>query len=283
VELPAAEQTAPLAGKRAGRLHSHRVSPRGNPDSFETLGGARPEAVPLAEALGAQFPLDAFALLTGGDAFEDLGGAPPVGGEDAARAYVDERVSIDPQGAAASVVEDVRAVMARQLSGNLQLVERLGAGRPIEVVLIPSGAPMWRFGFPKVATPHAVGLFWDDPQWRAGRMALRQEHLGTDPVLVVHEMAHAIHCLAFTKKERELMYRVMLPRFGSRAMVDEVFAVYTEREFGGEFAEREKRAPGIYGLARRQWSENHVFTRFVRHLYFPYKPLAGPPSRAGWF
>ena len=40
--------------------------------------------------------------------------------------------------------------------------------------------------------------------------------------------------------------------------------------------DKELRAPGVYGLARRRWDENHLLTRFVRNLYFPYKPLAGP-------
>ena len=42
------------------------------------------------------------------------------------------------------------------------------------------------------------------------------------------------------------------------------------------FRDIDKKAPGVYGMARQRWNENHVFTRFVRNLYFPYKPLAGP-------
>ena len=74
----------------------------------------------------------------------------------------------------------------------------------------------------------------------------------------------------------------MLPTYRSRAWVDEVFAIYSEREFLDAFTEREEHAPGVYGLARKRWDERHVFTSFVRALYFPNKPLAGTPSaRAG--
>jgi hypothetical protein len=31
-------------------------------------------------------------------------------------------------------------------------------------------------------------------------------------------------------------------------------------------------------VARQRWNEEHLFTRFVRNLYFPYKPLAGQGS-----
>ena len=61
--------------------------------------------------------------------------------------------------------------------------------------------------------------------------------------------------------------------------MDEVFAIYSEREFLTDFSEEEKKASGVYGFTRRQWDENHLFTRFVRKLYFPGKRLAGPGMR----
>ena len=64
-----------------------------------------------------------------------------------------------------------------------------------------------------------------------------------------------------------------------RAAIDEAFAIYTEREFVSEFSDIEKKVPGVYGFARRQWDEGQIFTRFVRKLYFPHKPLAGPGMR----
>ena len=60
-----------------------------------------------------------------------------------------------------------------------------------------------------------------------------------------------------------------------------MFAIYTEREFLPGFTEREGHAPGVYGLARQRWDERHVFTRFVRHLYHPHKPLAGSARSLG--
>ena len=106
-------------------------------------------------------------------------------------------------------------------------------------------------------------------------MALRQDRLDDLAHLVFHEMAHAVHYLAFTADERDRIYRVLLPTYRSRAAADEVFAIYSEREFLPEFEERERHAPGVYGMARQRWDERHVFTRFVRKLYHPHKPLAG--------
>jgi hypothetical protein len=75
----------------------------------------------------------------------------------------------------------------------------------------------------------------------------------------------------------------MVPTYRSKAWVDEVFAIYSEREFLPSFTEREGHAPGVYGLARQRWDERHVFTRFVRNLYHPHKPLAASrPSSQSW-
>jgi hypothetical protein len=156
------------------------------------------------------------------------------------------------------------------------LVERLMAAKPIRVDLIPPGLPMWKMGYPKSVGPQVSGLYWDQAQWPEARIALKAERLDGEPALVVHEFAHAIHYLAFTQHERESIYRLLRPSFGSRSAMDEVFAIYSEREFLDGFADSEKRAPGVYGFTRRQWDENHVFTRFVRKLYAPHKALAGP-------
>lgn len=91
-----------------------------------------------------------------------------------------------------------------------------------------------------------------------------------------HELAHAVFSLAFTKKEQDLVHAALRPVFGDRATMDEAFAIYSEHELAGGWGDLEKRAPGVYGFARRQWSEDHAFTRFVRKLWFPAKPLAGP-------
>jgi len=258
--------------------------PRGVEDGFETSDGSRPEAVPLSEEAVRLLPLGAFALLATGDIFEAGVARPPSDGPGRARTYVASHLKIEPHGAPPALVERVRGDVVRQLSGNLQLTGRLGASRPIHVDLIPPGQGIARYGYPKAVAKTAVGLFWDDPSWPNARMALKQEALEGTPQLVFHEMAHAIHYLAFTAQERELIYKLLLRRFGSHAAVDEVFAIYSEREFLPDFSERDHRAPGVYGFTRQQWNEDHVFTRFVRNLYFPYRKLAGTsPTGPGSF
>jgi len=255
----------------------------GPSDQFETEDGACPEAVPLTEEQAKKLPLGAFTLLASGDIFEMAQGRPPPDGLARAREYVARMLHLEPHGASAAHLERVRGDVARQLSGNLQLLARLSASRPIAVDLIPEGKAIAKFGYPARVSKNAAGLFWDDPKWPQARMALRQDKLDETPQLVVHEMAHAIHYLAFTEAERELIYKLLLRTFRSHAAVDEVFAVYSEREFLETFSDRDRRAPGVYGAARKMWSEDHVFTRFVRNLYFPYKKLAGPKLGAdGW-
>lgn len=249
---------------------------RGIEDHFETVDGSRPHASTLSEALARAWPIAAFHLLSQGDVFESMGGRPPPGAAARAQQVVAERVEVDPLGAAPELVARVRADMARQLTGNMALSERLGQGKPIAVDLIPPRHAMTKYGYPRAVSPNTAGLFWDHPSWPKARIALRQDRLGELPALVFHEFAHALHYLAFTEPERDALYRVLLPTYRSRAAADEVFAIYTEREFLPGFSERDTRGPGIYGHTRRRWSEEHVMTRFVRNLYFPYKPLAGP-------
>lgn len=255
-------------------------------DNYETSDGSRPEAVPLSAEAARKLPLGAFGLLAAGDVFEAAAGKPPADGLARARTYVASHLKIEPHGAPAAMLERVRGDVARQLSGNLQLIARLSASRPIHVDMIPPGRRIAQYGYPKSVTNQAVGLFWDDPSWSNARMALKQEALDATPQLVFHEMAHAIHYLAFTGEERDLIYKLLLRRFRSHSAVDEVFAIYSEREFLPGFTERDERAPGVYGFTRQQWNEDHVFTRFVRNLYFPWKRLAGPPSGStgggGW-
>ncbi len=248
-------------------------------DAFETVDGSSPEATPLAEAVARAHPLGAFALLEAGDVFEAAAGKPPADGRRRAEAYLASHVKLLPHGASPALVAGVQAQMVRQLSGNLALPARLSSTRPIHVDLVPPGHPLTQYGYPAAVSPNAAGLFWDHPSWPNARIAFKQDKLSTERGLVVHEMAHALMSLTFTKEEREHIYRVMLRTYRRRAAVDEVFAIYTEREFvEGGFTSHDFRAPGVYGMARQRWNEQHVFTRFVRYLYFPYKPLAGPPS-----
>jgi hypothetical protein len=247
-------------------------------DGFE---GDRPDAVALDAASGKKLPLHAFALLEGGDAFDVANGQPPKDGRAKATAYLAAKVTIRDHGAAAEHVKTVKDELVAQLHGNLQLIARLGAARPIEIDLVPEGKPMSAYGFPKRASASAAGLFWDHESWPRARIGLLLRSLKKERALVTHEMAHAIQRLAFTQAEQDHIYRLMLPTYRHRSWVDEVFAIYSEREFLPGFTEREGHAPGVYGLARQRWDERHVFTRFVRKLYHPHKPLAGGSGLSG--
>ena len=235
----------------------------------------RPQALAFATELARTLPLHAFGLLEGGDAFEVRTGVAARDGRARASAYLDAKVTVNAHGAPAARVEQVRAELCALLETSPQLIARLLAARPIEIDLVPKGKPMAAFGYPRRASASAAGLFWDHPSWPKARIGLLVSALEKERALVAHEAAHAIQRLAFTEPEQELIYRHMLPVYRSRAWVDEVFAIYTEREVLGHFTERERHAPGVYGLARQRWNERHVFTRFVRNLYRPHVPLAG--------
>lgn len=245
-------------------------------DRYETVDGSRPEPLHLTEAQARAHPIAAFALLDGGDVFEDLQGRPPPDGPTRARAYLDSHLRWVLHGASAAQQAYVTGEMVRMLSGNRALVGRMRLGVRLRVELLPPGARWGRYGYPPQVSPNALGLFWRQPDWPEARLALRQDALDEEPVLVVHELAHALHALAFTREERAHIDRALQRTWRSRADRDEVFAIYSEREFLPGFTEQHREAPGVYGVARQRWHEEHVFTRFVRHLYFPYKPLAGP-------
>ena len=243
----------------------------------------RPDAVALDAELAKTLPLHAFALLDSGDAFEVVNGAPPRDGKAQAKAYLAAKVTVKAHGASPELAATVKEEIALQLLGNLQLINRLKAARPIAIDLVPANKSMAAFGYPKGASARAAGLFWDHPTWPEARMGLLQTALVSERALVTHEMAHAIQRLAFTQAEQDSIYRLMLPTYRHRSWVDEVFAIYSEREFLPSFTEREGHAPGVYGLARQRWDERHVFTRFVRNLYHPHKPLAASsPGSQSW-
>jgi len=208
--------------------------------------------------------------------FEMAAGRPPPQGAARAKAYANSRLHFLAHGASAADVEKVTSDVVRLLGGSLELLGRLEVAKPIAVDLIPPGKSLASFGYPKAGTASAIGLFWDEAGWEEARIALRREKLTEVPQLAIHELAHAIHHLAFTADERQLIFRTLVRTFRSASAVDEAFAIYSEAEFVDEFTANDKRAPGVYGFARQRWSEDHVFTRFVRNLYFPYKPLAGP-------
>ena len=240
-------------------------------DTFETTDGSRPNASALNEATARHFPLDALAILRTGDAFEGKKRAPADDFTNAF-AYIKSHIKINrPFSLKARVPkaheERVKSDIVKQLSQNPRLLERMKKARGITIDLVSHKKSIADFGYPSQISKHAAGLFWDHPSWPRARIALREQYLEQDDTLVFHEMAHAIHYLAFTKKERAIIYDHLRAAFGSRAAMDEVFAIYTEREFGEAFDDKAKAAPGIYGFTRQEWDENHVFSRFIAKLY----------------
>lgn len=244
-------------------------------DYFETSDGSRPETQGLTEALAKQFPLAAFAVLKGGDTFERA--APKVDSSTraAAEAYINA-VELQSHGAESTEVARTRNDAVQLLAGNPGLVQRMAAAKPLRFDIAPPNAAFTKLGLPRAMSPHVAGVFWDAPDWPKARIVVRRERLSDTPALVAHELGHAVFYLAFSNAERTLIYDLLRPTFGSRASMDEAFAIYSEREVQTGFEAKDRAAPGIYGAVRRQWSDDHVFTRFVRKLYFPAKPLAGP-------
>lgn len=239
------------------------------------------------------------AVVERGDAF-DARRPPPTDGPAQAAAWFDANVEVRPHGLGDAMVERVRNDAIRLFANAPALTRRLAHARPLVVDILPERGSFQKLGFPKNSLSSAAGLFWDDPAWDHGRIALRSEWLDAIPALVAHELAHFVHCVAFTEKERASVDRLLRPTFGSRANMDEAFAIYSEQEFlladrfsppggrlpkvapvGSAFTAQDKRGPGVYGFTRTQWDDNHVFTRFVRKLYHPHAPLAGQAVSGG--
>ena len=142
-------------------------------------------------------------------------------------------------------------VLVEQIGGNPHLVSRLEAAKPIVVDVVPKGTPLRSLKLPKQMSSNTLGLFWDHRDWESARIVFREEGLISDPTLVFHEMGHAVHYLAFTKQERELVYRQLRPTFGSCSAMDEAFAIYSEQALHGGFTEGSERTRGVYGFTRR--------------------------------
>ena len=247
----------------------------------ETTDGQRPDGSHLSAPIAADHPLSAFALLKSGDLF-DAGRPTAADGPQAAQAAIDASIRWsrpDP------VEAQVRTDMVRQLSGNPELAARMAKAKPIAVDIVGSRREMIALGYPRSVARHAAGLFWDRPDWPNARIALRRDRLlrPEERTLVFHEYGHAIHYLGFTAEERALISDALSRTFGHPADQDEVFAIYTEREFLDEraFSELERAAPGVYGVCRQQWSEDHAFAAFIKKLYRPaLKVRAGDRERS---
>jgi hypothetical protein len=246
----------------------------------ETTDGSCPAISSIDGELARAAPLVAFSVLRGGgDAFEGTSQRPDLKtAQSVARSVfaVVGGTSAD----AARVLGDIAAMLEHAPT----LATRVRRMKPVRVDIVDVGGRLSDVGFPRAMNECCAGVFWDQPRWPEAKIGLRSQYLQTDPVLVVHEVAHALHHLAFSAEERRAIDAVLLPVWGNRQDVDEVFAIYTEREFLKTFSVDEQRAPGIYGATRRQWSDDHLFTRFVRKLYFPGKTLAGTeaPRARDW-
>ena len=249
-------------------------------DRFESTDGSRPSSTPLSEERARRLPLSAFAVLKGGDAFDAVAAAPD-GLSQRARCYCDTKLLFDKRVSATSMAK-VRRDATVVFSGNPQLLARIEEQKPLRVDIIEPGGSLHAAGYPPSTNERCAGLFWDHPSWPEARLAFRSEHL-IEETLVAHELAHAVHFIACTKAERALIDGVLQPAFVDRQSIDEAFAIYSEREFCRDFTALERGAPGIYGFVRRQWHEDHVFTRFIRKLWWPHRPLAGPKlAPASW-
>ncbi|MBC7793148.1 MAG: hypothetical protein H7Z43_05540 [Clostridia bacterium] len=243
-------------------------------DYIETRDGSRPETNGLDKAIARKHPLNAFGLLRGGDVFERTGA---VSSRDAPEALVFAAgLHVEGNGAEAGVVSFVRAEVIGLLRGNGRLAARMLESKKLRVDIAKPGSAFTDLGLPRAMSNHVAGVFWDDEGWPCARIVVRRECLPNTPALVAHELAHALFYVAFTKIERDLVYASLSRTFGARASMDEAFAIYSEREVQTAFTDDDKKVSGIYGKIRSAWSDDHVFTRFIRKLYFPSKPLAGP-------
>ena len=252
-------------------------------DRFETLDGTRPNARNLSESLAKSHPMACFSLLLHGDAFQKK--SPKARNDiEGAERFVNSHLtfhrpfSLLGRKKIADYKTQVKRDIMRQLRHSPALLARMQSAKKIAIDLVPQNAVFQDFGYPSNINPSVEGLFWDHPRWPKARIALREDALIENTTLVFHEMAHAIHYLALTKSERDLIYQHLKPTFGSPQAMDEAFAIYSERVFSLNFSDQEKRAPGVYGFVRREWEENHVFARFMALLYAPHlnadlKPL----------
>lgn len=253
-------------------------------DRYETLDGSRPEAPNLGEREAKAEPLSAIAVLEGGDVFDAATPSARASARRHAKPHLDKWLDTHLAIEGGSATSQARVVdHARHFLGeNAPLLRRLLAAKPVRVRLLEPGDVLRRKGLPRALRLDAAGLFWNHSSWGEARVFLRTEFFELKPALIAHELGHAVHYLALSERERTLIYRLLAPTFGSRSAMDEVFAIYGEREF---LLETEQEAvvtgPGVYGTIRKQWSEDHTFTRFIRKLYYPGKPLAGP-RMVGW-
>lgn len=223
--------------------------------------------------------ISAFSLIRGGDAYEAPRSRRPERTSPALlSAYQESRLVLEPHRAPAAVLEAAVRGVCSVLAGHPALCRRMLLAKPIRLILAPEGRDFRELGFPAHANPRAVGLFYNDERASHALLGLRQERVLAEPHLMVHEMTHAVHFLAFSAEERRWLDDFLLPVFRSRRVIEEVFAVYAECAFGARYRPEELAGSSVYARARRDWNEDQVFARFVRELLRP--PVVGQAGSA---
>lgn len=214
--------------------------------------------------------LPAFSLVRGGDLFERSSNKkPPRTSRELLDAWAGQQLQLAGPKVDAEVRDAAVQGILRVLAGNPALARRMLLVRPVRVVVVPKGDDFRQHGFPRHTNPRAAGVFWNGPTDDHALLGLREERVLAKPWLMVHEMTHAVHLLAFTPKEREDIDRMLMPVYRSQRWVEEALAIYAERAFGARYDEDDLAAPGLYGKTRRDWDPRHVFSLFVAELFRP--------------
>lgn len=264
-----------FVGDGAGRAASPLDLRPGHGDWQAALARLGSGAAPKT---AAELALPAFSLVRGGDMFESTRKPQPTPAGLLER-YRKDRLQVERTGVERELVDLALQGCLRVLAGNPAIAKRMLIARPIALVVVPEGDDYRRYGFPRNTNPRAAGIFWNAPDEPIARLGLRAERIRPKPWLMVHEMAHAVHFLAFTTREREDVDRMLLPVYGTKRWVEEAFAIYAERAFGARYDDDDLRAPGWYGKTRRDWNAQHVFSLFVAELLRP--SLVPPVDRPG--
>jgi hypothetical protein len=224
--------------------------------------------------------LSAFTLVRGGDLFE----SPKTKRVETPRSLLDtyrERLALHPNKAAKEEREAAMQGILRVIAGNPAVCRRMLLAKPLEIVIIPKGRDYREFGFPPHTNPRAAGIFWNGPKDPSAMIGLREELIVEKPYLMIHEMAHAVHLLGFTQKEREDIDKMLVPVYRSRRWVEEVVAIYAERAFGADYTEAELSSPDLYGKTRREWTDRAVFSLFTEELFRPSLSSTGSARSSG--
>ncbi len=235
----------------------------------EFIGPGEERSPSLFEAsIPPELALSAFSILRGGDLFQRR--QPPPRTEPSLMSeYAAERLRLHAKRIAREERDASLAGVLRVLGGNPAICRRMLAAKPIDLVVVPKGRDFRELGFPRHTNPDAAGIFWTSAREDRARLGLREEEILSRSHLMIHEMTHAVHFLAFTQKEREDIDRALLPVYRSRRWVEEAVAIYAEKAFGARYTEEDLAAPGLYGKTRREWNERHTFALFMKELLRP--------------